>query len=316
MTIKKKIAIILFTTFLFSFLSVLSAQQADQMSRIKKRVAVFEFEDKTRNKHMWWTGTTVGRGMTDMLITALVKSGKYRVMERTAIKKILAEQNLGAQGRVTQQSAAKIGKLLGVELAIIGAVTEYGVKRSSVGGSVRTNKLFLKSLGVKKSTVSVGIDLRFVNTTTGEILAAENIRKEKKKAGLKVGTTAFRFRNQNDFDKSLIGKVTRTAIKDILKKIDHQMVAIPWRAKIISAKGSLVYINSGSNAGVRIGDVFAVYSKGKELIDPDTGISLGAEEERIGTISITANNIGNGKASKGKILNGRGMKKGDLVRIK
>ncbi len=283
---------------------------------IKKRVAVFQFEDKTRNKHMWWTGETVGRGMADMLITALVKSGKYRVLERNSLDKIMKEQDLGLRGAVTQQSAAKAGKLLGVQLAIIGAVTEYGVKRSSVGGSINTNKLFVKSLGVRKSKVTVGIDLRFVNTTTGEIIASETVRKEKKKAGLKVGTTEFRFRSQNDFDKSLIGKVTREAIKEMLKKIDRQMVKMPWEAKIIRVTGNTVYINSGAEAGVNVGDVLAVYSKGEELIDPDTGLSLGAEEERIGTISVVTNNLGNGKASKARIVSGSGMKKGDLIRIK
>ena len=44
---------------------------------------------------------------------------------------------------------------------------------------------------------------------------------------------------------------------------------------------------SGSGAGINEGDEFDVYRKGEELIDPETGLSLGAEEEKVGTIRVT-----------------------------
>jgi hypothetical protein len=55
---------------------------------------------------------------------------------------------------------------------------------------------------------------------------------------------------------------------------------------------------------------------GEELIDPDTGISLGSIESKIGIIEVTNNSLGNGKASQCIIKEGSGLKKGDLVRIK
>ena len=41
-----------------------------------------------------------------------------------------------------------------------------------------------------------------------------------------------------------------------------------------------MYIKPGSNAGVKAGDVFQIYSKGEELVDPDTGLSLGSDTSR------------------------------------
>lgn len=64
--------------------------------------------------------------MADMLVTSLVKSGRYRVIERQEIEKIINEQQLGQSGMVTAQSTAKVSQLLGVEIAIIGNVTEFG----------------------------------------------------------------------------------------------------------------------------------------------------------------------------------------------
>jgi len=275
----------------------------------KQRVAVFTFENKSRQGYHWWSGGSPGDGMSDMLITELVKSGKYTVIERGQINKIMQEQNLGQTGRVTPQSAAQIGKLLGVELAIMGAVTEFGISKGGTGGRIKG----LGHLGVKNQKATVAIDIRFVNTNTGEILLAENIRKEKSKSGLNINTSKFRFNSRNAFDNSLAGKATRAAIEEIMEKIATQLGDAVWEGKVILAKAGVIYIKPGSNGGVKTGDVFNVFSKGEELIDPDTGISLGSEEVKIGKIQVTSL-IPGGKAAKAKVISGLGIKKGDIIR--
>lgn len=303
--------VVIFAAGMFS--NLLNAQNEGQVKGHKKRVAVFEFEDKTEHRWHWWTGQPVGQGMADMLTTELVKSGKYSVIERQAIEKIMQEQQLGQSGAVTPQSAAKVGQLLGVELAIIGSVTEFGYKKEDTGINLKKKGF---GFGIESASASVGIDVRFVNTSSGEILAADNVRKEKSKKGLSVDTRQVSFKDQNEFDESLVGKATRDAIQDIMNKIDNQMTAMPWQAKIIKVDGNTVYINAGAEAGVNIGDVFVVYAKGEELIDPDTGLSLGSEETKVGEISVTSNNIGNGKASKCVIKSGSGIEEGNLVRAR
>jgi len=276
----------------------------------KKRIAVFTFEDKTDHRWRWWTGQPVGEGMADMLITALVKSGHYQVFERKEINQIIEEQKLGQTGLVTPQTAAKVGNLLGVELAVIGAVTEFGYQQSKVGGRIKGF-----GLGVKSNSATVGIDVRLINTNSGEIIAADNIRKTETKKGLAFSSPKFAFKNQNDFDESLVGKAVREAIEDIVKLIDTKIATLPWEAKIILVKGDrTIYINAGSQSGLKIGDVLTVYRKGEELIDPDTGLSLGSETEKIGTIKVIED-IPGGKASKAEVIYGSGFKKGDIVRL-
>jgi len=278
--------------------------------QLKKRVAVFTFEDKSSHGWRWWDGKSPGDGVADMLTTTLVKSGKYVVVERQEITQVLDEQKLGQAGLVTPQSAAEMGKLLGVELAIMGAVTEFGHSSGGTGGRVRGI-----GVGVKKQTATVAVDVRFVNTTTGEILAAENVRKEKSSGGLSISTPKFGFDNRNDFDNSLVGKATREAIDAIVGLVDAQMEQLPWEGKILMVRGNTIFIKPGSDAGVKVGDTFAVYSKGEELIDPDTGISLGSVESKVGTIEVTSI-VSGGKAAQAVIKLGSGFKKGDLVRLK
>jgi curli biogenesis system outer membrane secretion channel CsgG len=293
--------------------SVLLVYAQDAPKQLKKRIAVFSFDDKTDHAYNWWNGQSVGQGMADMLITALVESGKYTMFERTEIEKVLQEQNLGQTGAVTQETAAQVGKLLGVELAVFGAVTEFGHSEGGIGGNLPGRSL---GIGLKSSKVTVGIDVRFVNTTTGEIIMAKNVRTEKSKKGLALSTADFSFDNRNDFDQSIVGKAAREAVEDIVKIIDDAAVNIPWQAKIIKADAGVIFINAGAQGGVNVGDEFVVVRAGEALVDPDTGLSLGATETQVGTIKVTNNNIGNGKASQCTATSGTGFDRNDIVRVK
>lgn len=281
----------------------------------KKRIVVFNFEDKTDHTWHWWGGQQVGHGMADMLTTALVKSGNYRVFERAEIDKVMQEQALGQSGVVTPESAAKAGKMLGAEIAVVGAVTEFGHKKQSTGGA-------LKRIGVgaavSKQSATVGVDVRIVNISTGEILKADNVRKEHAKSGLSLDTREGSFDNQAQFDESVVGKATRAAIEEIVKLLDEQTGGdAPWEAKVVMMKDGQVIINGGSETDVKVGERFVVYRGGEEMVDPDTGESLGAEETKIGEIEVVNNNFGGkGKASSCKIVSGNDFQKGDLVRQK
>lgn len=288
----------------------LAVNKNAQKKRIKKRVAVFVFDDKTDKTYRWWNNKSVGEGLSDMLITELVKTGRYRVIERGELDQILKEQDLGQSGIVTPQSAAEIGKVLGVELAVMGAVTEFGYKKSNTGGRVKGF-----GLGVSKQSATVGLDCRMVNTTTAEIMAAESIRKEKSAHGIKVDTRKLDFHSQKQFDESLVGKAAREAVEGVIKLLDQNAINVPWQAKVIMEKNGMVYINAGAQSGVQPGDTFVIYRAGEKLIDPDTGLNLGTVDSKIGEIKVVNASIGEGKAAQCSILSGSGFQKGDFVRI-
>lgn len=283
------------------------------MAQLKKRVAVMDFEDKTG--HGGWH---IGSGMADMLTTALVKSGKFMVIERQQLDKIMKEQSLGMSGAVTPQSAAQVGKLLGVELMVTGSVNEFGEKSSKVGGglgSKMSGKLGgLNRLGVSDKTARVGLDVRLVNTTTGEIVAADGIAEEESKKGVDVGTDEFNFSNDTHFDETLAGKATRKAVNKVVDMITGAMDKVAWTGMVLKVNpDKTLMLKPGALGGVKVGDKFTVYSKGEEVIDPDTGLSLGAEESQAGTIEVTE---AKDQYAKAKILSGSGLKEKDLIREK
>jgi curli biogenesis system outer membrane secretion channel CsgG len=285
-----------------------AAAEEDGPSGLRKMIAVVEFEDKSDRARWHWTGPNPGTGMSDMLVTALVQSGKFMVIEREQLNHVLAEQDLGQSGRVTEQTAPAIGKLLGVAAIVYGSVSEFGYLASDTGGSI-TGSL---GLGVSKTTARVSIDVRMIDTTTGEIILADTADSEKSQRGLKVRTEDFSFGHDGKFDQTLAGKAAREAIDELVENITETMAAVPWTGRVVKADDpTKIYLNAGTNTGIEQGMVFNVYRMGEELIDPATGISLGAEEELIGSMRVDDVKE---KYSICAAVDGSGFDAGDMVR--
>lgn len=284
-----------------------SGEEEKELLGLKKMIAVVEFEDKSDHGRWHWTGPNPGSGMSDMLTTTLVQSGKFRVIEREQLQHVLKEQDFGQSGRVTEQTAPQLGKLLGVSAVVYGSVSAFGYMASDTGGSI-PGKI---GGAFSKTTARVSIDVRMIDTNTGEIILADTADKEKSQMGLKLSTQDFSFGHEGKFDETLVGKATRQAIEELVDKITESLQDVPWTGRIVKASGPKVYLNAGSETGVTAGMEFSVYSMGEELIDPVTGLSLGAEEDYVGRIK--ADEVKE-KYAICAIVDGEGFDAGQVVR--
>jgi curli biogenesis system outer membrane secretion channel CsgG len=117
--------------------------------------------------------TEFARGLTEMLITALVKTNRFVVVERLPGDKVTAEQDLAAGPRADAATAPQVGKLAGAQAIITGDITEFSYSHSSYGATLAGLHGLGSNLGKKKVTARVTIDLRIVDAATGQIIAAE-----------------------------------------------------------------------------------------------------------------------------------------------
>lgn len=277
----------------------------------KMRVAVFKFDDKSDHSVTWYGGKNAGDGLADMLTTALVKSGRYRVFERKEIETVMSEQRLGASGNVTQETAAKAGKLLGAQYAVIGAITEFGYKQRSTGGWLKKAGV---SGGVSQTTAVIAVDVRFVDTETGEVIKAETVTKQKSAMGVSANTSDFSGGTQSKFDDSLVGKAARDAVDSVVDALTGQAGGASWSCKVVTVGDGSCVINAGGE-NAKTGARFLVFRAGEELKDPDTGESLGSKESQVGEIEVTGAFGSTGRASNCKIVSGT-LQPGDIVRAK
>jgi curli biogenesis system outer membrane secretion channel CsgG len=168
MLMKRIVSLALFAALVLVIGSVAFA--ADKST--KPRLAVLEFKNKADNQ-WWYSGGA--EAAQDVFVTELVKSGKYRVVEREQLAALMEEKNLTLSGDVDPATAVKIGKLLGVNYLLTGAVTEYG--NTDVGGGG-----FGVSAGKRKFVAAM--NARLIDTSTGEIVWADEARAEE--ASVKV----------------------------------------------------------------------------------------------------------------------------------
>jgi len=147
--------------------------QAEAYNGPKARVAVTRFKDKTGKG--WWTGA-IGDGMADQLVTALFNSNRFIVLERQTLSDVLNEQDLGASGRIRQDTAAAIGQIEGAELLIVGAVTEFeGNASGTRGGAGGLLGGVLGAIGGAVRKSHMAIDIRVIDAKTSRILAATSV---------------------------------------------------------------------------------------------------------------------------------------------
>ena len=295
-----------------SLLALLSAPAFAQGS--KPRVAILEFKNKA--SHYSWNWYDAGRGAQDMLVTELVKSGKYRVIEREQLAAIMQEKHLSLSGDMDPRTAIQFGKMLGVEYLIAGAVTELGVtdRGANVPGGLLRG---MPSVNVRSQKAEAALDARAFSTTTGEIVWADTARDETSDASVYVFGAGGGASDHGKVDKLMRPVVVKLAAS--FAKADIKSSGMGGKGdasgligKIASVDGGTLYLNVGSEGGVKEGDEFTIYRVGKQIKDPDTGEVLGADEVKVGRVRVTA--VKGPRLSTATAVSGGGFKAGDTVK--
>ncbi len=130
---------------------LMGAQQRNQDTR--PGIAVLPFNNGGSYGQGKEDFDALERGIAGMMISELSQNPAARVVERQEIQRLLDEQNLSAQGRVDPQTAAKVGKLVGARYTVLGTFIDFY-------GDFR-------------------VDVRLVNTETGEIVKTESERMQR-----------------------------------------------------------------------------------------------------------------------------------------
>lgn len=230
--------------------------------------------------------TEFARGLTEMLTSVLVKSGRFQVLERAALQQIQQEQSIGASGATTRETAARQGALLGAQALITGDIAGFSYQKSTLGGSL-TNVVKGLSVASEKVSAEVIIDLRLIDASTGEVIYSA---KGSGKAS-QVGVAADLTRAEKSYSADAtfttpLGQASRSAIQDAVVELMLGMPKIAWTGRVIDVRNGVVYLNATAADGMAPGLELEVYAQQEALVDPETGKSLGAPEELVGTIVV------------------------------
>ncbi len=298
----------------------------------KKRVAVMDFDYATvrsQSDALFGQSVDIGKGMSDLLVKHLVQDGTYSVIERKALDKILAEQNFSNTDRADPSSAARIGKILGVDAIIVGSITQFGAetKKQNVGGGGGSWGGFgIGGFGHKSTKAIVTVDARIVDIDTAEILVAADGKGESKRSstsmlggggnwhGWGAGNVDF---GSSNFENTIIGEAVKGAMQQLSTGLIGgagrlQARALPAvQATVAFADASTVVLNVGSKGGIKVGDKLTIERITQEIKDPNTGNVLRRLTASVGSVEVTEVDEA---SSVCRILSGSKFQVGDLAK--
>lgn len=297
----------------------------------KKRVAIMDFDYATVHSAvagMFGTDVDVGKGIADLLVKNLVKDGTYSVIERKSLDKILAEQNFSTSDRANPASAAKIGKLLGVDAIIVGSITQFGGENKNTkvgGGGGGWGGFGLGGVGHSKSKAIVNVDARVVNIDTGEIEAVAEGHGESSRSSTSLlggggnwhgwggGNVDF---GSSNFQETIIGEAVKQAVDqmsgEVVKGYEKVGVrTVKVEGLVAFVQPDKVVLNVGGKSGLKVGDQLTIERVSQEIKDPATGKVIRRMSSQIGMVQVTDLDE---QSAEAKIVTGNGFKVGDVAR--
>jgi curli biogenesis system outer membrane secretion channel CsgG len=174
-----------------------------------KTVTVYDIQDKTG----WQWAGEITQGMTDQLITALIKTHHFQVVERATLGDVMTERNLQASGEAS--GGASDSQLAGAQYIFAGATTELD---ETGGGGIGVGG-WGGRLNVDRHTASVGLDIRVIDVNTGVIVDSIDVRKTVASTGFGGGykwAVSANYRVSNAMDQ---------AVRQCIEEAVYQLVA-------------------------------------------------------------------------------------------
>lgn len=147
-----------------------------QGSRPRPTVSVPDFKNTVTPSTWWWQGP-VATELAHALANELQATGELQVVERQNVGAVLSEQEMAEMGLVRKgANAARKGQLTGARYIVLGTVTSFD---SRVGEKGSTSNFGLLGFGNNKQQLEtqdyVAIDVRVVDSTTGEVVGARTV---------------------------------------------------------------------------------------------------------------------------------------------
>jgi curli biogenesis system outer membrane secretion channel CsgG len=234
---------------------------------LKRKVAIARFSNETQyGKGIFYDkeNDPMAKQALDILSTRLASTGKFLLLERSDLDKVLGEA----------QDASVDYKKIGADYIIIGSITQFGRKNTGDVG------LFSNA---KTQLVEAAVSLRLIDVSTGQIIYSEEAKgnaEMKSKTTMGLGGTS-------DFDATLSDKAISAAISQLTENIINNCMDRPWKAYFLTIDEGTIYISGGKSQGINVDDVFIVKEKGKSVKNPQTGMTMELPGKTAGKIKIT-----------------------------
>ena len=134
----------------------------------------------------------------------------------------------------------------------------------------------------KTQVVQAGVSIRLVDVSTGEIIYSEEAKGEAET----TNKTVLGVGESTDYDATLSDKAISAAISKLVENVINNCMDRPWKSFFLSYDEDGILISGGKSQGLKVGDKYDVYEKGKKVKNPQTDMMIELPGKLVGKIII------------------------------
>jgi hypothetical protein len=206
----------------------------------------------------------------------------------------LEEQNFSNSNRVDPATAARLGRILGVDVIVVGSITRYDHVDRTTGHSHSFGGFHVGDPNKSKHDIKadVQINARLVSPETAEILGVADGSAESERKDVKEDVMDQYYGTASSQANDVQADATNKAVAELAQRLEQEIVALPAHKRAIEAvvadvNPSRLIINAGAERGVRAGDQLELWRPGKPIRDPETGKILRWDDQKLGEAVVT-----------------------------
>ena len=211
----------------------------------RERVAVF---DPTSSGSTIDAGTKIA--IREVISSAIVNTGKYSIVERSMLERVIEEQTFSNSGVVDETQATEIGKLAGANKVIISVVTATGGRIM-----VSIKMIDVKTAAVEKQRVKIVSPNELINIiepmTLSMITAADKQESRQQPAAKKFETPEASVSEQRN-SAVPISSVTKQKAEPVKEtvKVPRKKEKSPYLKNPYDKKGYRGFVSLGGGVDV------------------------------------------------------------------
>jgi len=237
---------------------------------LKRTVAVARFSNETSHGQGFFRdreGDPLGKKALDILSAKLAQTNKFILLERSDMEQIRRELQKGNH----EQDLSALD--VSADYLIVGSISQFGRKTTSEAGPFSRTRT---------QTAHAGVNIRLIDVYTGQIIFSEDAEA----TASSEASTVLGAGGRAGYDATLDDKAIDAAISKLTSDIVENLLDRPWRSYILAREGERYLIAGGPAQGLRKGDVFGVFEKGKRVRNPQTGMMVELPGKQVAEIRV------------------------------
>ena len=199
---------------------------------------------------------------------SLSQSNRFFVINRAFDADIADELSRITDPSTNSGELAKLGQRLTADILVLPEINRLSYKKST---------RVLRNSGRELNSYSGDMEITFnvINVPTGQLIMTERFK------------VTFPNTPPSVYGKQQIGlENVRASLATLTGQFTQKFILKNFPVSVIKMNGTSVVLSQGQDV-LQVGAIYNAVSLGEDIVDPQTGQSLGREEMPIGTITIT-----------------------------